>query len=150
MVIILSGGFDPIHDGHINMIEAAAELGEVIILLNSDEWLTRKKGRPFQEYRTRRKVLSAIKGVSDIFSVNDADGSVVEGLQYLKNRLPKEELAFGNGGDRTAENTPEIEYCQNNDIQLLFGLGGEKVQSSSALLNAYVHECKLLHPKQEI
>jgi len=149
MVIVLSGGFDPVHDGHINMIQAAVELGSVIILLNSDDWLVRKKGKAFQEYPTRRKILSAIKGVTDVFYVNDSDGTVVEGLQYLRSKLPNEDLVFGNGGDRTENNTPEMEYCQNHNIRLMFGLGGEKVQSSSALLSNYTEGSKKLHLRQE-
>src|SRR5690242_6837351 len=93
--IALSGGFDPLHSGHIRMIKAAAEHGDVVIILNSDEWLLRKKGYVFMTWKERAEILSSIKGVESVVPVDDADGTVCKSLEELQPDY------FGNGGDRT-------------------------------------------------
>ncbi len=130
--IVISGGMDPVHVGHVRMIQAAAELGEVIVVLNSDEWLKRKKGYAFMPFEERKYLLESIKGVSAVSDVDDSDGTVCEALQRLKPDM------FGNGGDRTSDNTPEKEVCLDIGIQMIWNLGGEKVQSSSELVRNYV------------
>jgi len=127
--IMLSGGFDPIHIGHIRMILAATELGNVIVVANSDGWLMRKKGYIFMPWEERAEILRAIRGVTDVVSVDDADGTVCEVLQRLKPDI------FGNGGDRTNKNTPEKAICKELGIELAWGLGGKKVQSSAELVS---------------
>jgi D-beta-D-heptose 7-phosphate kinase/D-beta-D-heptose 1-phosphate adenosyltransferase len=126
--IIISGGFDPIHVGHVRMIQAAANYGEVTVVVNSDDWLMRKKGYVFMPFEERCEVLQAIRGVSGTASVDDADNTVCEALRRLKPTM------FGNGGDRTDKNTPEQDVCEDLGIHMLFGLGGGKVQSSSELV----------------
>jgi len=126
---MLSGGFDPIHIGHVRMILAAAELGNVIIVANSDAWLMRKKGYIFMPWEERAEVLRAIRGVADVVTVDDTDGTVCEALQRLKPNI------FGNGGDRTNKNTPEKTACKELGIKMIWGLGGNKIQSSSELVN---------------
>lgn len=123
--IVISGGFDPIHPGHIAMIEAAAEYGEVHIVANSDEWLVRKKGFFFQPFSDRKKILEAY--TPHVHEVDDTDGTVCEALRRIKPDY------FGNGGDRKMENTPELNVCEECGIEPVFELGGGKYSSSSAL-----------------
>lgn len=123
--IVISGGFDPIHPGHIAMIESAAEYGEVHIVLNSDDWLIRKKGFFFQPWVDRKKILEAY--TPHIHTVDDADGTVCEALRRIQPDY------FGNGGDRKAGNTPELDVCEELGITPIFELGGGKYSSSSEI-----------------
>lgn len=127
--IAVSGGFDPVHAGHIDYLESASKYGKVIVLLNSDEWLIKKKGYAFQEWKERRRIISSLKFIDDVVLAKDADGTVCESLKMLL-----QVKMFGKGGDRTIANTPEAEICQKLGIRMIFGLGGEKKQSSSALV----------------
>jgi D-beta-D-heptose 7-phosphate kinase/D-beta-D-heptose 1-phosphate adenosyltransferase len=127
--IMLSGGFDPIHIGHVRMVVAAAEVGTVIVVANSDEWLMRKKGYIFMPWEERAEILKALRGVSEVVSVEDTDGTVCEVLRRLKPDI------FGNGGDRNNKNTPEKAVCKELGIKMAWGLGGTKVQSSSELVS---------------
>ena len=123
--IVISGGFDPIHPGHIAMIEAAREYGEVHIIVNSDDWLVRKKGFFFQPWTDRKKILEAY--TPHVHTVDDTDGTVCEALRRIKPTY------FGNGGDRTNKNTPELDVCEELGIEPVFELGGGKYSSSSAI-----------------
>jgi D-beta-D-heptose 7-phosphate kinase/D-beta-D-heptose 1-phosphate adenosyltransferase len=123
--IAISGGFDPIHPGHIAMIESAAEYGEVHIILNSDDWLVRKKGFFFQPWVDRKKILEAY--TPHVHHVDDSDGTVCEALRRIKPDM------FGNGGDRTNKNTPELDVCEELGIEPVFELGGGKYSSSSMI-----------------
>mgnify|MGYP003113022705 CR=1 FL=1 len=127
--VMVSGGFDPVHAGHIRMIRHAAEYGDVIVIANSDDWLWRKKGFVFMEYARRIEILNAIKGVVLVDSVDDSDGTVCEAIRRLKPDF------FANGGDRGRANTPEQSVCEELGVELLWGIGGEeKLQSSSDLV----------------
>ena len=123
--IVISGGFDPIHPGHIAMVESAAEYGEVHIVLNSDDWLVRKKGFFFQSWVDRKKILEAY--TPHIHTVDDADGTVCEALRRIRPDY------FGNGGDRKLGNTPELDVCEELGIKPIFELGGGKYSSSSEI-----------------
>ena len=126
--VMVSGGFDPVHAGHIRMIRHAAKYGDVIVVANSDDWLWRKKGFVFMEYERRVEILNAIKGVILVDSVDDSDGTVCEAITRLKPTY------FANGGDRGKSNTPEQTVCEELGVKLLWGIGGEeKVDSSSDL-----------------
>lgn len=127
--VAISGGCDPIHVGHIRMIQQAAEYGDVIVILNSDEWLMRKKGFVFMTWQERAEIISAIKGVVKVVPVDDSDGTVCKELLRIKPHY------FANGGDRTDINTPEKQICIDNDITMIWGIGGGKVQSSSDLVS---------------
>ena len=126
--VAVSGGMDPIHFGHVRMIQEAAQFGEVIVILNSDEWLMRKKGFVFMPWEERAEILESIKGVKKVVRVDDTDGSVCEALRREKPTY------FANGGDRTDKNTPEMEVCIDLGISMLWGVGGGKIQSSSDLV----------------
>lgn len=127
--VAVSGGMDPVHKGHVRMIQEAAQFGEVIIILNSDEWLMRKKGFVFMSWEERAEILESIKGVTKVVRVDDTDGSVCEALRREKPTY------FANGGDRTDKNTPEMDVCSELGITMLWGVGGGKVQSSSWLVS---------------
>jgi cytidyltransferase-like protein len=127
--VVVSGGFDPVHVGHIRMIREAAKFGDVIVVANSDDWLHRKKGFNFMDFKSRHEILDAIKGVILVDSVNDSDGTVCDALKRHKPTY------FANGGDRGRENTPEVLLCKDMGIELLWGIGGEeKIESSSNLI----------------
>jgi len=124
----VSGGFDPVHIGHLRMIEAAAQYGNVVVLVNSDDWLMRKKGYIFMPFEERCEILEGFSCVNNTTSVEDTDGTVCEALQRIKPDY------FANGGDRKTDNTPEMAICKENGIELLWNMGGGKIQSSSDLV----------------
>ena len=127
--IMVSGGFDPFHIGHIRMILDAARHGDVIVVANSDDWLFRKKGFVFMEFEQRAEILAAIKGVIKVSGVDDTDGTVCEAIRRLKPDM------FANGGDRRKNNTPEQDVCEELGVQMLWAVGGEdKANSSSDLV----------------
>ena len=131
-LIAVSGGFDPVHIGHIRMIAHAASIGDVVIILNSDEWLTRKKGYSFMTWDQRAEIMRNIKGVIDVVECDDSDGTVCDGLKFLKKNMNL--TSFANGGDRLDTNTPEMDVCKNLNIELIWNCGGEKIESSSELV----------------
>ena len=131
--VAVSGGFDPIHVGHVRMILDAGHHGEVVVILNSDEWLVKKKGYKFMPWEERAEILRSIKGVvSVVNTIDDEDGTVCNTLRNLKNDIDLD--YFANGGDRTATTTPEMKVCKELGINLLWNVGGGKIQSSSILV----------------
>tara|TARA_R100000315_G_C5213384_1_gene127047 strand:+ start:304 stop:816 length:513 start_codon:yes stop_codon:yes gene_type:complete len=124
--VMVSGGFDPVHAGHIRMIRDAANFGDVIVIANSDDWLFRKKGFVFMTFAQRAEILNAIKGVILVDSVDDTDGTVCEAIRRLKPDF------FANGGDRGKTNTPEQAVCEELNVKLLWGVGGDKKLASSS------------------
>jgi D-beta-D-heptose 7-phosphate kinase/D-beta-D-heptose 1-phosphate adenosyltransferase len=128
ITIMVSGGFDPIHDGHIEYLHAASLRGHVIVALNSDTWLKKKKGYIFLPWKARQRVLAALIFVDQIVRVDDADGTVCEVLKRLKPDY------FANGGDRTEANPMEHAICHEFGITELFNVGGPKTRSSSDLV----------------
>ena len=140
-IVVLSGGFDPIHSGHLSLIEESRKIGRVIIGLNSDAWLTRKKGMPFQSYEERYAILSNLKNILCVIGFDDTDGSAIDAIRKAQKMFPKSQVVFANGGDRTSDNIPELEYCKQNNIELLFEIGGNtKKNSSSWILSNWVHQ----------
>ena len=127
--VMVSGGFDPVHVGHIRLILDASKFGDVIVVANSDQWLYRKKGFVFMTFDQRKEILDSIKGVVLVDSVNDTDGTVCEAIRRIKPDF------FANGGDRKKTNTPEVDVCNQLGIELLWGVGGtSKTESSSDLV----------------
>ena len=134
-IIILSGGFDPIHKGHIRMFKEASMNGMVVAGLNSDNWLIRKKGKFFMPFKERKEILESIKYIDLVKSFNDSDDTACDLIHKINSEFSdKYNIFFGNGGDRTNQTTPEINFCNDNNIDLIWGLGGGKIQSSSDLL----------------
>lgn len=130
--VMVSGGFDPVHVGHIRMIREAAQHGDVIVIANSDSWLHRKKGYVFMDFEKRSEILSALKGVIIVDSVDDSDGTVCEAI---RRHAP---TYFANGGDRGRTNTPEQDVCEELGVELLWGIGGDyKADASSNLVNRF-------------
>lgn len=129
-VVCVSGGFDPIHYGHIALITDAATYGDVVVILNSDAWLLRKKCYVFMPYDQRAAIAYKIKGVMDVVRVDDEDGTVCEALRRIRPDY------FANGGDRLPDNTPELKVCLDLGIKPIFNVGGEKVASSSEIVRA--------------
>ena len=131
-IVAVSGGFDPVHVGHVRMINAAAQMGDVIIIANSDDWLMRKKGYVFMPYEERQEILYNFKGVVDVVEASDADDTVCKTLEKLEPDI------FANGGDRKEGEVPEYDLCRKLGIKLEFGVGGnDKPQSSSWLVDKF-------------
>ena len=135
-IVIVTGGFDPVHSGHISYLKAAKELGDKLIVgLNSDAWLARKKGRHFMPITERLAIVSAIDVVDEVIVYNDDDGSSIDAIRLVKLQYPNNEIIFANGGDRTATNIPEMAV---RDVIFKFGVGGEnKANSSSWILEEW-------------
>ena len=130
--VMVSGGFDPVHVGHIRMIMEASQYGDVIVIANTDAWLHRKKGFVFMEWERRAEILNALKGVVLVDSVDDNDGTVCEAIVRLKPTY------FANGGDRGRTNTPEQTVCEQLGVKLLWGIGGDyKADASSDLVERF-------------
>lgn len=139
---IVSGGFDPLHKGHIELIKDAAKISKdgVIVIMNSDEWLRERKHQPLLQRESREAVLRSIKGVVDvIYDDFDVDGTVKVALSKIREKYPMAQLSFCNGGDRSEyKDVPESCLCESFGIDLCFGVGGrEKIESSSSILEKY-------------
>ena len=131
-VVIVSGGFDPIHSGHIEHFKEAKKLGDILIVgLNSDEWLTRKKGKPFMPIQERLAVIRELRMVDSAVAFNDDDSSSVDLIK--KALVLFDDVLFANGGDRTQDNIPEIDaFDKDPRVQFAFGVGGTHKQNSSS------------------
>ena len=132
-IVAVSGGFDPIHIGHVRMIREAAALGnELVVILNNDDWLMKKKGFVFMPQEQRKEIIEALSGVSQVYITQHepdcTDMSVCDALKAIQPHI------FANGGDRFADNIPEAILARELGIELVFNVGqGGKVQSSSWL-----------------
>ena len=142
-IVLVTGGFDPVHSGHIEYINAARKLGDVLFIgLNSDDWLIRKKGKPFMPWNERHIILSNIRSVDDVFAFDDSDGTAIDAIRRIREENPDHTIIFANGGDRTKENIPEME-CGLEDVEFVFGVGGQdKKNSSSWILSNWTKELK--------
>ena len=139
-ISVVSGGFDPIHSGHVNYIQSAKKFGEyLIVALNSDEWLKNKKGKAFMPFNERKTILENIKSVDEVIDFADDDmGSCIEALKKIKNKYPEAEITFCNGGDRGKDNIPEMDL---EGINFQFSVGGDdKMNSSSWILKNWKYE----------
>jgi len=131
-IVLVTGGFDPVHSGHIAYFKAARTLGDQLIVgLNSDEWLARKKGRAFMPWNERLCVINNLSMVDEVYTFDDSDGSAKSFIRQVRAHYPDAQLVFANGGDRTAFNIPEMDVADAN-IEFVFGVGGEDKKNSSS------------------
>ena len=130
-IVIVSGGFDPLHSGHIAYFKAARELGDkLVVAVNSDSWLTRKKGRPFMNFEERVNIIQEMKCVDQVIGFNDDDDTACNAIfQILSTKRRSDTVTFANGGDRTSNNIPEMLY---DEVEFAFGVGGEDKKNSSS------------------
>lgn len=137
-IVLVTGGFDPIHSGHIAYFKAARALGDMLIVgINSDEWLERKKGRAFMPWNERLCVINNLAMVDEVYTFDDDDGSARHFIQQVRAHYPDAELIFANGGDRTDKNCPEMDVADSN-TRFVFGVGGfNKANSSSWILEEW-------------
>ena len=141
-IIIVSGGFDPIHSGHIDYLKSAKKNGDrLIVALNSDDWLIKKKSKFFMPFSERKIILENISCVDEVIDFADDDkGSAINAIKKIKNLYPNEQIVFANGGDRNKTNIPEMVI---EDVEFIFSVGGDnKANSSSWILKnwQYYHE----------
>lgn len=139
-VVLVTGGFDPIHSGHIAYFKSARELGDKLIVgLNSDAWLARKKGQPFMPWNERASIVSALHDVDRVINFDDSDDSAKDAIRKVREIFPHHEIIFANGGDRTKDNIPEMDLLKKYlHLRFEFGVGGEnKVNSSSWILREW-------------
>ena len=108
-IVLVTGGFDPLHSGHIAYFKSAKELGHILIVgLNSDAWLERKKGRAFMPFNERLAIVRHLNMVDWVIDFDDSDGSAVNAIRKVREQYPNSNIIFANGGDRTKENIPEM------------------------------------------
>ena len=139
LVVLATGGFDPLHTGHIRLFKEAKILGDRLMVgLNSDAWLTRKKGKPFMPMSERKVIVGELKVVDNVLEFDDSDDSACDAIQHILN-ISNWDLVFVNGGDRGKENTPELErYADHPRVNFAWGVGGtEKTNSSSWILEKW-------------
>lgn len=133
-IVLVTGGFDPVHSGHISYLNHAQHLGgdlHLVVGLNSDEWLTRKKGRPFMSWRERMIVLDNLHMVDEVIAFDDSDGSSIDAIRKVREKYPDAHIIFANGGDRTKDNIPEMAFKDDN-LEFVFGVGGDDKKNSSS------------------
>jgi D-beta-D-heptose 7-phosphate kinase/D-beta-D-heptose 1-phosphate adenosyltransferase len=132
-IVLVTGGFDPLHSGHIAYIKAAKKLGDYLVVgLNSNDWLARKKGRAFMSWAERAAIISELKDVGRVVNFDDSDGTAKDAIRKVRNIFIDAKIIFANGGDRTKDNIPEMEI---ENVDFVFGIGGEdKMNSSSWIL----------------
>ena len=138
-VVIVTGGFDPLHSGHIEYFKEAKTLGtKLIVGVNSDEWLTRKKGRPFMPFKERCAIIKELSVVDKVIGFDDSDDSACQAIFHTMSTNTGK-IIFANGGDRTNTTTPEYTtYGDHPQVEFAFGVGGKnKANSSSWILDEW-------------
>lgn len=137
-IVLVTGGFDPLHSGHIEYFKAARQLGDILVVgVNSDAWLQRKKGRAFMPLLERTAIIRELDCVDFVIDFDDHDGTAKHAIQMVRQSYPREEIVFANGGDRTDKNIPEMDVADNN-VKFVFGVGGfNKMNSSSWILEEW-------------
>jgi cytidyltransferase-like protein len=129
-IVLVTGGFDPIHSGHISYINAAKNLGDILVVgVNSDDWLRRKKGQEFMPSSERIDIIQNLKAVNHCILFDDTQNHAIEAIRNVKLMYPGDHIIFANGGDRTENNIPEM---IEPDVEFVFGVGGEDKKNSSS------------------
>jgi cytidyltransferase-like protein len=133
-IVLITGGFDPLHSGHIAYIKAARELGDSLVIgVNSDEWLRRKKGQEFMPWEERATIISALQDVDRVINFDDSDNSAKDAIRKTRAIYPNAQIVFANGGDRTKTNIPEMDILEEMlHVEFVFGVGGEDKKNSSS------------------
>ena len=137
-IVLATGGFDPIHSGHIKYFEEAKQLGDYLVVgLNSDNWLKRKKGKSFLNLDERLIIVKNFRMVDQVITWDDSDDTAIGAIKKLLLEHPDKKIIFANGGDRNKENIPEIEnFSKIENLDFIFGVGGKnKINSSSWILD---------------
>lgn len=130
ITVVATGGFDPIHSGHIEYLKDASASGSRLIVgVNSDEWLKRKKGRYFMPWEERAAIVRELTCVDEVISFDDSDDSAIHCLDQVKLLYPNDTIIFVNGGDRTKDNIPEMSV---EGVEFEFGTGGTNKKNSSS------------------
>lgn len=137
-IVLVTGGFDPLHSGHIEYFKEAKKLGDKLIVgLNSDRWLERKKGKSFMTFPERATVIRALSDVDVVIDFNDEDGTAKNAIEMVRMSYPRATIVFANGGDRVDTNIPEMNIKDSN-VKFVFGVGGfNKANSSSWMLEEW-------------
>lgn len=137
-IVLVTGGFDPLHSGHIAYFKAAKMLGDMLVVgLNSDEWLERKKGKSFMPWNERLCLINNLLMVDEVYTFDDEDDSARHFIQQVRAHYPNDRIIFANGGDRTEYNIPEMDVVDSN-LEFVFGVGGtDKKNSSSWILEEW-------------
>ena len=142
-VILVTGGFDPLHSGHIEYFKAAKALGDVLVVgINSDSWLKRKKGRSFYTWDERFQLIKNLEMVDYVIEFNDDENNSINAIKQATQTFPSAKIVFANGGDRTAENIPEMGLLDDErykeNLEFVFSVGGDnKMNSSSWILEEW-------------
>jgi len=136
-IVIESGYFNPLHGGHLDMIEAGKKLGDkLIVIVNNDKQQLLKKGKIILTEDNRARVMVALRDIDEVVVSIDDDPTVIKTLEMIAQKYPNDELIFANGGDRSsAKVVPETEVCEKYGIEMLFGIGGESKADSSTRIN---------------
>ena len=137
-IVLVTGGFDPVHSGHVSYLKAAKELGDNLVVgLNSDDWLARKKGQPFMPFDERLTIVGNLDPVDWVINFDDVDNTAKYAIYAVREKFPDATIIFANGGDRTHDNIPEMDV-EDDNIEFVFGVGGnDKKNSSSWILREW-------------
>ena len=142
-IVIVSGYFNPLHGGHLDMIEAAADMGDkLVVIVNNDVQQVQKKGKIILSAENRMRLMRALRDVDEVVLSIDEDPTQVKTLEKVAKQYPGDELIFANGGDRDSEKeVPETDVCRRYDIKMIFDAGGtEKADSSTRINQALGHK----------
>jgi cytidyltransferase-like protein len=142
-IVILSGFFNPLHGGHLDMIEEGARMGDkLVVIVNNDVQQKLKKGKIILDEKNRLRLISALKYIDDAVLSIDQDPTVVETIRIIAREHPNDELIFANGGDRSSPKVvPETAVCKEYGIKMVYGVGGtQKADSSTRINQATGHE----------